>query len=63
MKAPMPAYVAEWRNDTYDAIDPTRPELSQKGQSVVSKFAFMSTSSASLPTSIPLLLCPLQFSS
>jgi NADP-dependent 3-hydroxy acid dehydrogenase YdfG len=35
MKAPFPSPVAEWRNDTYPAIDPTRPELSAKGKKII----------------------------
>ena len=31
----MPAPVAEWRNDTYAAISPTRPELSAKGKRII----------------------------
>ncbi|RDW83504.1 hypothetical protein BP5796_04995 [Coleophoma crateriformis] len=35
MKAPFPAPVTEWHNDTYAAIDPSRPELSVKGKKIV----------------------------
>lgn len=35
MQPPLPAPVATWRNDTYDAISPLRPELSQKGKTIV----------------------------
>ncbi|KIW28752.1 uncharacterized protein PV07_04626 [Cladophialophora immunda] len=35
MRPPYPAPVTEWHNDTYDAISPTRPELSQAGKVVV----------------------------
>jgi NADP-dependent 3-hydroxy acid dehydrogenase YdfG len=35
MKPPYPAPVTEWHNDTYDAINPTRPELSQAGKTIV----------------------------
>jgi NAD(P)-dependent dehydrogenase (short-subunit alcohol dehydrogenase family) len=35
MQPPYPAPVTEWHNDTYDAIHPTRPELSQVGRTVV----------------------------
>ncbi|KAK5273089.1 hypothetical protein LTR99_002483 [Exophiala xenobiotica] len=35
MKPPMPAPVAEWRNDTYASISPTRPELSAKGKRII----------------------------
>jgi len=35
MKPPYPAPVDEWHVDTYDAIDPTRPELSQAGKVIV----------------------------
>ena len=35
MKPPMPAPVAEWRNDTYASISPSRPELSAKGKRIV----------------------------
>ena len=35
MKPPFPAPVTEWHNDTYDAINPKRPELSQAGKNVV----------------------------
>ena len=31
----MPAPVAEWRNDTYPSISPSRPELSAKGKRIV----------------------------
>jgi NADP-dependent 3-hydroxy acid dehydrogenase YdfG len=35
MQPPYPAPVTEWHNDTYDAINPKRPELSQAGKTVV----------------------------
>lgn len=35
MQPPYPAPVTEWHNDTYDAIHPQRPELSQAGKTVV----------------------------
>lgn len=35
MKAPFPSFTTEWRNDTYAAIDPSRPELSHAGKTVV----------------------------
>lgn len=35
MKPPFPAPVSEWHNDTYEAINPTRPELSQAGKVIV----------------------------
>ena len=35
MKPPYPAPVDEWHIDTYDAINPTRPELSQAGKVIV----------------------------
>jgi NAD(P)-dependent dehydrogenase (short-subunit alcohol dehydrogenase family) len=35
MKPPYPAPVDEWHVDTYDAINPTRPELSQAGKVIV----------------------------
>ena len=35
MKAPFPTLTAEWYNDTYDSINPRRPELSAKGKSVI----------------------------
>ncbi|KAF2664272.1 NAD(P)-binding protein [Microthyrium microscopicum] len=35
MQPPFPAPVTEWHRDTYDAINPTRPELSQKGKTIV----------------------------
>jgi NADP-dependent 3-hydroxy acid dehydrogenase YdfG len=35
MQPPFPAPVTEWHNDTYDAIHPTRPELSQTGKTIV----------------------------
>ena len=35
MQPPFPAPVTEWHNDTYDAIHPTRPELSQTGKNIV----------------------------
>jgi NAD(P)-dependent dehydrogenase (short-subunit alcohol dehydrogenase family) len=35
MQPPYPAPVTEWHNDTYDKIDPKRPELSQAGKNIV----------------------------
>lgn len=35
MKPPFPSLTAEWHNDTYAAIDPRRPELSMKNESVI----------------------------
>jgi NADP-dependent 3-hydroxy acid dehydrogenase YdfG len=35
MQPPYPAPVTEWHNDTYDAINPQRAELSQNGKTVV----------------------------
>jgi NAD(P)-dependent dehydrogenase (short-subunit alcohol dehydrogenase family) len=35
MKAPFPAPTAEWHNDIYPSIDPTRPELSAKGKKII----------------------------
>ena len=35
MLPPYPAPITEWHNDTYDAILPTRKELSQRGKTVV----------------------------
>lgn len=35
MKAPFPAPITEWHNDTYPSIDPSRPELSAKGKKIV----------------------------
>jgi NADP-dependent 3-hydroxy acid dehydrogenase YdfG len=35
MKPPYPAPINEWHNDTYPAINPRRPELSQAGKSIV----------------------------
>lgn len=35
MKPPFPAPIANWHNDTYPAIDPTRPEVSAAGKTVV----------------------------
>jgi len=35
MQPPYPAPVTEWHNETYDAIDPKRPELSQAGKTIV----------------------------
>ncbi|KAF1999564.1 NAD(P)-binding protein [Amniculicola lignicola CBS 123094] len=35
MQPPYPAPVSEWHSDTYDAINPTRPELSQAGKPVI----------------------------
>lgn len=35
MKPPFPAPVSEWHNDTYEAINPTRTELSQAGKVIV----------------------------
>ncbi|KAF2635730.1 NAD(P)-binding protein [Massarina eburnea CBS 473.64] len=35
MKPPYPCPTATWHNDTYPAIDPTKPEHSQKGKTVI----------------------------
>ena len=35
MKPPFPSPVAEWHNDTYPALDPTRPEVSARGKTIV----------------------------
>ncbi|KAK3314605.1 hypothetical protein B0H66DRAFT_627248 [Apodospora peruviana] len=35
MQPPFPCPTATWRNDTYDAISPSRPELSVAGKTVV----------------------------
>jgi NADP-dependent 3-hydroxy acid dehydrogenase YdfG len=35
MQPPFPAPVTEWHQDTYDVINPTRPELSQAGKVIV----------------------------
>jgi NADP-dependent 3-hydroxy acid dehydrogenase YdfG len=35
MQPPFPAPVTEWHNDTYDAINPSRPELSQAGKNII----------------------------
>jgi NAD(P)-dependent dehydrogenase (short-subunit alcohol dehydrogenase family) len=35
MQPLFPAPVTEWHNDTYAAIDPSRPELSVKGKTIV----------------------------
>src|ERR1700759_2667693 len=35
MQPPFPAPVTEWHNDTYEAINPKRPELSQAGKTIV----------------------------
>lgn len=35
MQPPYPAPITEWHNDTYDAINPKRPELSQAGKTIV----------------------------
>jgi NADP-dependent 3-hydroxy acid dehydrogenase YdfG len=35
MQPPYPAPVTEWHNDTYDAINPKRAELSQTGKTVI----------------------------
>lgn len=35
MQPPYPAPVTEWHDDTYDAINPTRPELAQAGKTIV----------------------------
>ncbi|KAI9659746.1 MAG: hypothetical protein M1831_003644 [Alyxoria varia] len=35
MKPPFPSLTPTWRNDTYDLISPTRPELSMAGKTVV----------------------------
>ena len=35
MKPPFPSFTSEWHDDTYEAIDPKRPELSIKGKKIV----------------------------
>ncbi len=35
MQPPYPAPVTEWHNDTYDSINPKKPELSQAGKTIV----------------------------
>ncbi|KAJ9145049.1 Short chain dehydrogenase [Pleurostoma richardsiae] len=35
MKPPLPAPTKEWHNDTYAAIDPSRPELSARSKKIV----------------------------
>jgi len=35
MKPPFPSYTQEWHTDTYDAINPSQPNLSLKGKKVV----------------------------
>jgi NAD(P)-dependent dehydrogenase (short-subunit alcohol dehydrogenase family) len=35
MQPPYPAPVTEWHNDTYDAINPKKSELSQAGKTIV----------------------------
>lgn len=35
MQPPFPAPIPEWHNDTYDAINPSRPELSQAGKNII----------------------------
>jgi NAD(P)-dependent dehydrogenase (short-subunit alcohol dehydrogenase family) len=35
MQPPFPAPITEWRNNTYAAIDPNRPEHSAKGKTIV----------------------------
>lgn len=35
MKPPYPSPVTEWHNDTYDAINPKRTDLSQAGKNIV----------------------------
>jgi NADP-dependent 3-hydroxy acid dehydrogenase YdfG len=35
MQPPYPSPVTEWHNDTYEAINPKRPELSQAGKTIV----------------------------
>jgi NAD(P)-dependent dehydrogenase (short-subunit alcohol dehydrogenase family) len=35
MKAPFPSLIENWHNDTYAAIDPTRPEVSMKGKKII----------------------------
>ncbi|KAF9876189.1 short chain dehydrogenase reductase [Colletotrichum karsti] len=35
MQPPLPSATATWRNDTYDAISPSRPELSAAGKTVI----------------------------
>ncbi|GKT46421.1 short chain dehydrogenase citE [Colletotrichum spaethianum] len=35
MQPPLPSITPTWRNDTYDAISPSRPELSAAGKTVI----------------------------
>lgn len=35
MIPPFPSMTAEWHNDTYPSIDPSRPELSVKGKKII----------------------------
>ncbi|KAF2199993.1 NAD(P)-binding protein [Delitschia confertaspora ATCC 74209] len=35
MQPPYPSFTPTWRNDVYPAIDPTQPELSQAGKTVI----------------------------
>ncbi|KAK1728629.1 hypothetical protein CaCOL14_000167 [Colletotrichum acutatum] len=35
MQPPLPSVTPTWRNDTYDAISPSRPELSAAGKTVI----------------------------
>lgn len=35
MQPPLPSVTPTWHNDTYDAIAPSRPELSAEGKTVI----------------------------
>lgn len=35
MQPPFPTPTTTWRNDTYAAIDPSKPELNQAGKKVI----------------------------
>ncbi|KDN63678.1 putative short chain dehydrogenase [Colletotrichum sublineola] len=35
MQPPLPSVTPTWRNDTYDAISPSRPELSAAGKTII----------------------------
>ncbi|PVI01574.1 NAD(P)-binding protein [Periconia macrospinosa] len=35
MQPPFPSFTSTWHNDTYAAIDPTKPDLSQTGKTII----------------------------
>lgn len=43
MQPPLPSVTPTWRNDTYEAISPSRPELSAAGKTVIVAGAVSST--------------------